>query len=230
MNPNSLVKLRPDLANEWHPDKNGDLKPHMFGINSKKYAWWACKTCGHEWQTTISQRGGKQNSRCPECSKKLRGKTFTANKVAERGSLAENNPMLAAEWHPTKNEELTPADITTKRFKPVWWLCPKCGHEWAASPNNRSNGVGCPCCSGRVPKIGTNDFQTLYPNLAQEWNYEKNGSATPDKFLPKSGKKVWWSCRSCGFQWETTIQNRTKGHGCPNFRKHNQDKSLLEKE
>ena len=213
--PNSLVELRPDLVEEWHPTKNGNLRPDMFGINSNDHAWWKCSTCGHEWRTTILQRGGKRKSGCPECSKILRGKTFTRSKVAERGSLAENNPTLAKEWHPTKNGELTPNDITPKRFKNVWWKCPKCGHEWEASPNNRSKGVGCPCCSGRVPKVGVNDFQTLFPELAVEWDFEKNTPYMPNQFLPKSGKKVWWRCRNCDYEWQTVIRNRTNGHGCP---------------
>lgn len=213
--PNSLVELKPDLVEEWNYAKNGNLRPDMFGINSNDYVWWKCKICGHEWRTSIIHRGGKRNSGCPECSKELRGKSFVKSKVAERGSLADNNPMLAKEWHPTKNKNLMPSDITGKRFKNVWWLCSKCGYEWEASPNNRSKGVGCPCCSGCVPKTGENDFQTLYPELSMEWHHEKNSPKMPNEFLPKSGKKVWWKCSICGFEWETEIRNRTNGHGCP---------------
>ena len=214
---NSLVELRPDLIQDWNYGKNGNLTPEMFGINSNDRVWWRCHKCGHEWQTTIIHRGGKRNSGCPECSKEIRGKSFTKGKVSERGSLAENNPKLANEWHPTKNGELKPSDITASRFKPVWWLCPVCGHEREASPNNRnSKDVGCPCCSGRVPKIGINDLKTLYPGIAEEWNYENNVELKPEQFLPKSGKKVWWRCHKCGHEWQATINSRTSGHGCPN--------------
>ncbi len=218
--PNSLVDLRPDLVEEWNTEKNGNLSPEMFGINSNEKVWWKCSKCGHEWKTSIIHRGGKRNSGCPECAKERKGKTFTKRRVAERGSLAEKNPALAAEWHPTKNGNLKPADITEKHFANVWWLCPKCAYEWEASPNNRSKGVGCPCCSGRVPKIGFNDFKTLYPEPAAEWNYERNEGLKPEQFLPKSGKKVWWRCAICGHEWETEIRNRTNGHGCPKYRTH----------
>ena len=134
--------------------------------------------------------------------------------------MLEKNPALAAEWHPTKNGSLTPADITEKRFANVWWECPKCGYEWEASPNNRSKGSGCPCCSGRVPQIGKNDLKTLYPEIAKEWDYEKNGELRPEQFLPKSGRKVWWRCSICGYKWETVIRNRTNGNGCPQYRVH----------
>ena len=218
--PNSLVELRPDLIAEWNSEKNGNLIPELFGINSNDRVWWKCSKCGHEWKTTIIHRAGKRNSGCPECAKEQKGKTFTKRRVSERGSLAERNPSLAAEWHPTKNGDLTPADVTEKRFANAWWLCPKCGYEWEASPNNRSRGIGCPCCSGRVPKIGENDLKTLYPEIAKEWNYERNGTLKPEQFLPKSGKKVWWRCSVCGHEWETVIRNRTNGHGCPKYRNH----------
>ena len=217
---NSLANQRPDLVKEWNYERNGNLLPEMFGINSNDKVWWKCSTCGHEWQTTIIQRGGKRQSGCPECAKQKHGETFTKRRVCERGSLAERNPALALEWHPSKNGNLTPADITEKRFANVWWKCPKCGHEWEASPNNRSKGVGCPCCSGRVPKIGENDLKALYPEIVKEWNYEKNGELKPESFLPKSGKKVWWRCSICGNEWETTIRNRVNGHGCPKYRAH----------
>ena len=223
--PNSLIKLKPDIANEWHPTKNGNLTPNMFGINSNDYAWWQCKTCGHEWRTTIIHRAGIQNSGCPECSKKQRGKTFTKTKITERGSLAENNPQLAKEWHPSKNGTLTPSDITSKSPKKIWWFCKTCGHEWEATPNNRSKGSGCPCCSGRVPKIGINDFQTLFPSIAAEWSFEKNSPYVPEQFLPKSNKSVWWKCKECNHEWKATIMYRTNGHGCPECAKQKRKQS-----
>lgn len=218
--PNSLVDFRPDLLEDWNYERNGKLKPEMFGINSNDRVWWKCHKCGFEWQTTVIHRGGKRNSGCPECAKVKKGKTFTAKRVSERGSLADKNPELAKQWHPTKNGDLKPTDITEKRFKPVWWLCPVCGHEWAASPNSRAQGIGCPCCSGRVPRVGVNDLKTLFPDIAKEWNYEKNGDVKPEDRLPGSGKKAWWRCSVCGCEWEATIKNRTKGSGCPNWREH----------
>ena len=54
-------------------------------------------------------------------------------------------PEVAKEWNHKKNGDLKPSDVTSQRFKPVWWLCPVCGYEWQASPNNRTGkGVGCP--------------------------------------------------------------------------------------
>ena len=213
---NSLADIRPDVAAKWNYEKNGILTPNMFSVGSNEIVWWKCSDCGREWKSSINSMTATKYS-CAICSKKQRGKTFTKLMVKRRGSLAETMPELAKEWHPTKNGDLTPQKITAGRFKPVWWLCPKCGYEWQSSPNNRKKGVGCPCCSGRVPKKGINDLATKYPDIAKDWNYERNYPLKPDDFLPGSGKKVWWKCPECGYEWQAVVRERAKGFcKCPN--------------
>ncbi len=98
--------------------------------------------------------------------------------------------------------------------KKVWWKCSK-GHEWQATVTHRSNGTGCPICANRQVLIGYNDFQTLYPDLAKEWNYDKNGERMPTDITSCSQKKVWWRCKN-GHEWEARVFNRTlHGSGCP---------------
>lgn len=212
---NSLASMRPDVIDKWDYSKNGTLGPEMFTVSSNQIIWWKCPTCGHEWECSINSMTRPGRYGCLECSKAHRGKSFTRGVVAKVGSLADTNPELAKEWHPTKNGDLTPYDVTEGKFKSVWWLCQACGYEWESSPNNRKKGVGCPCCSGRVPKQGVNDLATLYPDLLREWDYEKNTELDPNNLLPGSGKKAWWICSKCGHNWETIIANRKKGHGCP---------------
>lgn len=212
---NSLAKIRPDVVKYWDYTKNGNLSPSMFTVSSNQIVWWKCPNCGHEWQCSINSMTRPGRYGCAECSKSRRGTTYTEQVVMRVGSLAETMPDLAKEWHPTRNGTMTPYDISAGRFKKVWWLCSKCGHEWTASPSNRKKGVGCPCCSGRVPQSGVNDMATLYPELLAEWDYQKNSGLNPSQLLPGSGKKAWWKCSRCGHEWETIIANRTKGHGCP---------------
>ena len=214
---NSLAEKRPDVAEKWNYEKNGYLKPNMFKVNSHESVWWKCPTCGNEWENNISNMV-RDNLGCNKCSNKQKGRTHTKNIVKKVGSLAETMPELAKEWHPTKNGDLTPQDITAGRFKPVWWLCSKCGYEWQASPNNRKKGVGCPCCSGRVPQIGVNDLATLYPQIASEWHPVKNGDLNPNMFKSGSEQKVWWLCPECGYEYKSRINQRTsknKQSGCP---------------
>ncbi|MAR31762.1 MAG: hypothetical protein CL884_06105, partial [Dehalococcoidia bacterium] len=36
-------------------------------------------------------------------------------------TLAKMRPELIAEWHPTKNADLTPHDVAVSSGKRVWW-------------------------------------------------------------------------------------------------------------
>lgn len=79
-----LCKLRPDLAEQWHPEKNGELLPQNFGTVSNAKVWWKCPRCGYEWEAVISQRAKKQNSSCPQCIKqdrKTKGSLFLFRKL-----------------------------------------------------------------------------------------------------------------------------------------------------
>ena len=128
-------------------------------------------------------------------------------------SLLFSNAEVAKEWDYEKNGNLKPEHFAPSSHKKVWWKCGK-GHEWQAAIANRNKGRKCPYCSGKKVLKGYNDLQTVNPTLALEWNYEKNNEITPTEVTPNSNKKVWWKC-SKGHEWETTINNRSNGNGCP---------------
>lgn len=127
--------------------------------------------------------------------------------------LAVVNPGLAAQWHPTKNGDLTPEMVTAGSNKKVWWRC-KEGHEWPATIESRNRGRGCPYCSGRMAIRNFNDLATKNPSLAAEWHPTKNGGLMPDMVTAGNGKKVWWKCK-LGHEWSTKIYNRARGSACP---------------
>ena len=65
--------------------------------------------------------------------------------------MAEANSDLAQQWHPTKNGNLTPNDVTPNSRKKVWWKCDQGDdHEWQVSVNNRAYGYGCPVCTNQL--------------------------------------------------------------------------------
>ena len=125
-------------------------------------------------------------------------------------------PHLVQEWHPTKNGELTPNDLTHGSVKKVWWLCPK-GHSYEADPNHRTakNPRGCPYCTGqKVSK--DNNLLFLFPEVTKQWHPIKNGDLTPNKITYGSRKKVWWLCPK-GHSYESIVKSRTgkNSTGCP---------------
>lgn len=129
-------------------------------------------------------------------------------------SIALKCPDIAKEWNYEKNGELTPDLMSAGSNMKIWWKC-NLGHEWQATPNSRSQGVGCPYCSSKKVYSGQNDLQTLFPNVAKEWHPIKNGNLKPSEVLSKSNKKAWWMCGK-GHEWQTTVDRRTVGGtSCP---------------
>lgn len=125
----SLAEKMPELAKEWHKTKNGNLTPHDVTVGSGKIAWWQCPKCEYEWKTAISGRGLRHYG-CPCC----------AGKVPKKGvnDLETKYPGIAKEWHPTKNGNLKPSDVTSQSEKRVWWKCSKCGDEWQTMVASRT--------------------------------------------------------------------------------------------
>lgn len=62
----SLISVNPALAQQWHPEKNGELTPDKVTPGSNKKVWWTCSR-GHEWQAVIHGRHSKGYG-CPQCS------------------------------------------------------------------------------------------------------------------------------------------------------------------
>lgn len=201
---NDLMTTNSDLVAEWHPTKNGNLKPIDVMAGSNIKVWWICPN-GHEWESLIANRA--KGIGCPYCSGRyaIKGET----------DLFTTNPELRDEWDYEKND-IVPTDIKAGSHKKVWWQC-KLGHSWLASIVDRKTGCGCPYCSGKRVLAGFNDLNTTNPDVAAEWDYEKNGELTPDKVLTNSNKKVWWKCKK-GHEWRTTVSHRTDkitGTRCP---------------
>ena len=191
------------LLTEWDYDKNS-FKPHEVNAHTPKKFWWKC-SFGHSYETSIYSRVNR-GSGCPYCAHQKLMKGFN--------DMATLHPELLSEWNYNKNKTIEPSDIMSGVDDKVWWLCAQCNYEWEASVGQRKRGSGCPVCAGRKVWKGHNDLASCAPQLASEWDYEKNGNLTPDSVTPHSNKKVWWKCKS-GHSWQSVIASRTSGYGCP---------------
>ena len=90
---------------------------------------------------------------------------------------------LLEQWDYEKNN-ISPTEVSSTSHMKVWWKLPYYDtntgkhfvFEWESTIANRVNGRGCPYLS-KPPKAifpGFNDLATINPELAKEWNYDKN--------------------------------------------------------
>ncbi len=63
----SFAVHHPQIAAEWHTDKNGDLTPYSLTPFSGEKVWWQCSVNpSHEWQAIVANR--VNGSGCPFCN------------------------------------------------------------------------------------------------------------------------------------------------------------------
>lgn len=167
--PSKFIKSNPYTIQNiklWCKKNNKPFKlvSDFYDKNSIKLKWFCLKeTCGEIFLCNWSSI--QQGSGCGVCHGK---------QVSYSNCLAIKYPDIAKEWHPIKNGNLTPYNITSGSDKKIWWQCNKNQkHEWKVSVYNRKYGYGCPYCSGQLP---SKDYNLLLdnPELCEEWNYNKN--------------------------------------------------------
>lgn len=216
----SIATTHPELAAEWDDNRNGTLKPSEVSYGSEIQVWWLCKqsrmeTCGceHSWQTTVFHRTGKEKTNCP----------FHARQMSCRHmSIVYTHPEIAAEWDLAKNGNMKPEFFLEGSHRKAWWLCKRdkicdCPHSWCVTIKNRTgDGDGCPFHSNKqicshTSLAGTN------PELAEEWDMEKNGDLDPFTVAPNANFSVWWICGYCKHSWYANINSRNgvSMSGCP---------------
>lgn len=141
---NDLATFSPEIAAQWHPEKNGSHSAQEVSPYSNRKVWWLCDK-GHEYQAIISSHTARGMG-CPYCA---------GQKVlAGFNDLATVDPKTASQWHKELNGALTPQMVTRGSKKKIWWQCDE-GHVWKTAVHIRTGPAksGCPVCSGK--KINT---------------------------------------------------------------------------
>lgn len=156
---NDLASQYPSLAYEWNDDRNGELKPESVMAQSNRRVWWRCSK-GHEYRAAVAARTGAGQG-CPYCAGQRVLPGFNDLQTLE--------PIIAAQWHPTLNEGLTPEMVTRSSNKKVWWQCPE-GHVWQAAIYSRTGDkrCGCPACAGQVKSSQAWRYRRMMEQYEQE--------------------------------------------------------------
>ena len=213
---NNLLVNRPEIAKEWDYTKNSK-RPEEYSECSGDCVWWICFKEGvcecHRWQAQIRNRTGKNESGCPFCN---------AGKPCNHYNLQIQYPNIAAGWD-YENNIGSPQDYSPHSIYYASWKCDNKGicdcHRWQTSISDRTRDHenGCPFCNIGRPCKHYN-LQVLYPDIAAQWDYDKN-IGNPQDYAPHSSYYASWKCDNKGLcnchRWQTSISNRTARTGCP---------------
>jgi hypothetical protein len=130
---NDLLSRNPILSKEWHPIKNGVLKPSKVFPGSSDKVWWICNQ-GHEWKSEICSRNNGAN--CPGCSGRM---------ATKENNLKVLKPKIAKDWDYSKNLNLKPEEFKMFSKKKIWWICIT-GHSEYVSILDKIRKNGCTEC------------------------------------------------------------------------------------
>ncbi len=206
---NDLGTLFPDIARQWHPTLNGNLRPNQIAAHSNRKVYWLCDK-GHSFDASPDKR--VRGDGCPYCSnRKL---------LAGYNDLETTFPAIAKEWDYEKNEG-APKDYTYRSSYSAHWKCSSCGRKWQSKIRDRtaSKYQTCPDCT--AAKRGEERHKRYLqkrggitdPFLIKEWDYEKNKNG-PEEYAPKSNEEVYWICSKCGYRFKAKINNRAIRKSC----------------
>lgn len=187
---NTLLKLAPAVAAEWHKTKN-KIGPEDVTVCAQKSVWWTCPE-GHDYEALISNRT-KCQSGCYKCNK------------GEPIDLREYRRVLR-EFDRENNPGVDPYRLP-EGLK-VNWICSNNErHKWRSGFYRTTKGLRCPECRGIRPSK-KND-PTLVPKVVEE---EEAGLFEQEI----TSKTVNWSCEvSFDHVWTTSKQMKRTGTQCP---------------
>lgn len=176
-------------------------------VNSSKLINWKCEN-GHTFKEKV----------CVIYKRKYKCFFCTGRQVwSGENDLLTLYPELAREFDVTQNG-ITPDKISPKDTKLYWWTCHNHHPSFLQSVEHRVNRkTQCPYCTGRKIIVGESDLETLFPEIAKEWDVEKNSGVMPDEVSPFTYNAYWWSCPK-GHSYQKKVIQRTKFHkaiDCP---------------
>lgn len=185
---NCLANVNPKLASEFSLDFNDGLTAKDIQAGTSREVYWKCSSCNYIYKASVVERD-KGHKKCPRCS-----------------SLAYNYPELMKDWDEEKNKLIDPYTLNKGSHTKVYWKCHKCGHEWESMAYER--------CIGHKECIGCNSLANLFPEIAKDWDYERNGDLTPRDVTPYSNRIVYWNCsKNPNHKTRKSIQDRCI-YGC----------------
>lgn len=144
-------------------------------------------------------------SGCPAC---------TNHGLCDQNRLSIQNKSLSLEWDYVKNTK-SPEYFSVGSQKRAWWICKKCSYSWSAGIKDRNAGNGCPQCAGKIV-TEYNNLAIINPEIAIEWDYNKNYPLRPENIHFSSNKKYYWICPKCSLSYKSQCSNRTnRNSNCP---------------
>lgn len=178
----SFAALHPECMDEYDPANVID--PYEVSEGSNMKALWVCRNNSeHKWKATFYSRS-KGIGGCSVC----RGYHYNL-------MISEEHPEFEPFYDTTKNTRSF-SSFSNKSNEIVWWKCEE-GHsfQWQIYNFSRAGEFICPVCSDKLIVSGINDLATKEPELALEFDIERNHMLPREVSTRSTNDLIWWQCQ-----------------------------------
>ena len=196
---NTLARKAPEIALFWDAKKNHPMSPDQVTASSGMRVHWKCIVCLHKWQTHLATKV-RRNTGCPKCAKANGGRKADGTRQKHPTFAAAKHALLQ-QWDHDRNGENGnfPDNTTLQSNKLIWWCCQECPkgkvHSWQTRAFHRTlqeKPAGCPCCAGHQ-LCECNSLETVCPDIAADFDAEKNGVSAAEVTSSARTKYSWLS-------------------------------------
>lgn len=190
----SFGVLHPEFVKEW--DESNEKTPYDYTEHSSYIATWRCPDCGTKWEAALDTRAAGYG-KCPKC---YGSQTFK-----------ERYPELEKFY--SKDNDFPFEDGVVSDHTYRLWICEH-GHEFEDSFNNiYKRGFRCPYCESVKVLQGFNDFATLEPEYAKDYDETLNGNTASDVLI--NNRPAYFKCKN-GHSFKRPVIQHIKSNGvCP---------------
>ena len=135
------------------------------------------------------------------------------------------DPEMAAQWHPTANARWDIRSVSPRSKRLFTWRCAECGHEWLASPKDRSYAASlrCPQCRSIFDSLAYH-----HPDLAAEWSTDNPRSAWQVRPTAAGFTPTWVCSTEPTHVYSMSLASRTQGGSCPECSEHGKSRVELD--
>ena len=213
-----------EKSNYWHVTKNGKITPKDIKKSSKDSYWFTCNICNHDFESRISDvsRTDGRNNWCPYCSVPI--KKFCKDNCDFCYEKSFASCEKSNQWHPTKNGNIIPRNITKGNQIKCWFKCDICSHSFLTNvysvAKTKSDKNYCPYCNG-VELCEDESCDFCHKNSfascekSNQWHQINNGVVKPRNICKFANTKYWFKCDVCNHDFKSLIANVSYGYWCP---------------
>jgi len=203
MRSKSFAALHPELMDEYDPSNKID--PFNVSEKSNHQVKWICRNNpSHKWKMNLGQRALGLGT-CPICHDHNRGRR-----------IIDIFPEFEQYYDSEKNTR--PFRLLGPNSRDIcYWKCDK-GHQFPnrISAYSASKRFFCPYCENMLLMPGENDLKSQHPDLAEEFDVEKNGTQPDEICITSCNEEIWWKCKASGHEFQRSVAYRIKiNRDCP---------------